>query len=59
MAVKDYQNSAEKEINELAQLENYINNKEKILAEEVSFTTTDTNWNVNNVKEALDYLFNN
>lgn len=58
-AREKYQNSAEKEANELAQLDSYINIKEKheILAEEVSFKPTDTNWNVYNVKEALDYLY--
>ena len=58
-ASNKYQNSAEKEANELAQLEDYINSKEKneICAENVSFTPADTNWNVNNVKEALDYLY--
>ena len=32
---------------------------EKLSAEVISFTPTDTNWNVNNVKDALDYLYNN
>lgn len=33
--------------------------QEKISAEMVSFTPEDPNWNVKNVKEALDYLYNN
>ena len=27
-------------------------------AEDVSYTPADSNWKVNNVKEALDYFFN-
>ncbi len=30
----------------------------KISAEDVSFTPENSNWNVKNVKEALDYLYN-
>ena len=56
-ASNKYKNSAEEEANKLAQLEDYINSKE-IFAENVSFTPTDTNWSVNNVKDALDYLYN-
>ena len=54
-----YQNSVEKEANELAKIESYINIKEKneISAEEVYFSPTDTSWKVNNIKGALDYLF--
>lgn len=38
-----------------------INSKENniVLAEEVFFTPENSNWNVKNVKEALDYLYNN
>ena len=32
---------------------------DKVSAEMVSFTPEDSNWNVKNVKEALDYLYNN
>lgn len=32
---------------------------EKLLAEMFSFSPKDSNWNVNNIKEALDYLYNN
>jgi len=31
----------------------------KITADMISFSPTDTEWQVDNVKEALDYLFNN
>lgn len=43
-------------------MDDYIENSgtPRILsAEEISFTPNDTNWNVENVKEALDYLYNN
>ena len=33
--------------------------QEEISAEMVSFTPEDSNWNVKNVKEAIDYLYNN
>ena len=32
---------------------------EIILAEDVSYTPQDINWKVDDVKQALDYLFNN
>lgn len=41
-------------------IEKYTNNTlKKLLAEEFAFTSTDSNWDVENVKEALDYLYNN
>lgn len=33
--------------------------KEELTAEMISFTPEDTNWEVENVKQALDYLYNN
>ena len=39
-------------------IKDYTDNN-KISAEDVSFTPQNTNWNVKNVKEALDYLYNN
>ena len=36
-----------------------IETEKKIWAEEVSFTPEDKDWEVENVKEALDYLFEN
>ena len=33
--------------------------QEEISAEMVFFTPEDSNWNVKNVKEAIDYLYNN
>ena len=40
-------------------IDNYTRNGGTLKAEEISFTPTDTNWNVNNVKDALDYLYSN
>ncbi len=37
----------------------YKENENIITAQMVSFTPEDNSWNVENVKEALDYLFNN
>lgn len=42
--------------------ENIINKQgfnEKIFADMVNFIPKDLSWNVKNVKEALDYLYNN
>lgn len=64
---KEKQENAQ--IEENARLEEYTNLiddytgnsgiPEELSAEEISFTPTDTNWNVKNLKEALDYLYNN
>lgn len=61
--------TAEAQNEENATLEGYDNlindsigtggTSEKLSAEMISFTPQDTNWNVENVKEALDYLYNN
>ena len=62
---KEYENAENKEKAELEQitnlLDNYIgndNNIEKLTADISSFTPQNLEWNVKNVKEALDYLYN-
>ncbi|MCI8346001.1 MAG: hypothetical protein HFJ42_08735 [Clostridia bacterium] len=62
---KEYENAENKEKAELEQitnlLDNYIgndNNIEKLTADIISFTPQNLEWNVKNVKEALDYLYN-
>ena len=44
---------------EIAGYGNGEGKQEEISAEMVSFTPEDSNWKVTNVKEALDYLYNN
>ena len=62
-AAEDAQNKEEGKVNEyeeiIAGYENGGGHQEKISAEMVYFTSEDSNWNVKNVKEALDYLYNN
>ena len=62
-ATENAQNKAEGRLNEYEkEIADYGNGKEqqdKVSAEMVSFTPEDSNWNVKNVKEALDYLYNN
>lgn len=43
----------------IADYENAGEQHEKISADMVSFSSKDPNWKVKNVKEALDYLYNN
>ena len=60
---KNAQNKEEGILNEYEkEIAGYGNGEEqqdKVSAEMVSFTPEDSNWNVKNVKEALDYLYNN
>lgn len=63
-AQKDYKHTQENEVNTLNEYTNIIdkytsNTSKKLLAEEFAFTPTDSNWNVENVKQAIDYLYNN
>lgn len=65
-AVGKYRNAQDEEntiIEQYAKLiDDYAGDSEitrPISAEEISFTPSDTNWKVENVKEALDYLYNN
>ena len=60
-AESKYKESQNQENAILEEYENLINNygeNFKIHAEQVSFTPEDSNWKVENVKEALDYLYN-
>lgn len=60
-----YQNSANGEYDTLSDYEKLINNVDKnaqdskIIAEQVSFQSPSSDWKVTNVKQALDYLYNN
>ncbi|CDB32670.1 unknown [Clostridium sp. CAG:575] len=60
---EDAQNREESILNEyekaIAGYESKGENQEKISADMVAFTPEDPNWKVENVKEALDYLYNN
>ena len=60
LARDTYTKVKDNEQKELNRAENLINNFEGInlLAELFYFTSTDSNWDVKNVKEALDYLYN-
>lgn len=62
-ATENAQNKEEGILNEYEkEIAGYGNGEEKqdkVSAEMVSFTPEDSNWNVKNVKEALDYLYNN
>lgn len=63
-ATKDYKTIG---VNEEKALEEYTNvidkytkeKPKKLLAEEFAFMPNNSNWKVENVKEALDYLYNN
>ena len=59
LAKEKYESYQNQENDTLMLYENIIEDldaNEKIFAEDVSFTPEDSNWNVKNVKEALDYL---
>lgn len=62
---KIYKNMVDNENESLTNVEKEMENlmsqyhKENLTAEMVSFTPEDVNWNVENVKQALDYLYNN
>lgn len=62
-ATENAQNKEEGILNEYEkEIAGYGNGEEqqdKVSAEMVSFTPEDSNWNVKNVKEAIDYLYNN
>ena len=61
-AKNDTEIAQEKEINALIGYEEKIDEMSKnikIDASKVTFIPKDLNWNVKNVKEALDYLYNN
>lgn len=64
LAKEEYENAGNKEETGLEQITNSIDNyigdtnkEERITAEMVSFTPEDAQWHVENVKEALDYLY--
>lgn len=57
-----YEDARQNESNEIEKMTNLINNNgtyKKLTAEQFAFTSKNTNWNVENIKEALDYLYNN
>lgn len=67
-AVGKYENAQEIEKIEIEKITNEINlfeKNEKIFAEDIAFTPIDVTWkakdgtNITNVKQALDYLFDN
>ena len=62
-AKEEYQNAQDYEDAEIARLTNQIElyaNGGTITAEEVAFTPSDPTWTgISNVKQALDYLYNN
>lgn len=61
-AKEKIKNSQTEENAILNDYENIINKQginEKIFADMVNFIPKDLSWNVKNVKEALDYLYNN
>lgn len=62
LAKEKMKNSQTEENAILNDYENIINKQgfnEKIFADMVNFIPKDLSWNVKNVKEALDYLYNN
>lgn len=62
-ATENEQNKEDGTLNEyekaIADYENRNGQQEQIPAEIVSFIPEDSNWKVKNVKEAIDYLYNN
>ncbi len=64
LAEEEYNQAQEDEKAKLEQFTNLLdrygengNLNQKIMAERISFTPEDSNWKVENVKEALDYLY--
>lgn len=62
-ATENAQSKEEKTLNEYEDaIAGYINGEgpqDEISAEIITFTPEDSNWKVKNVKEAIDYLYNN